>query len=77
MACVGEAVAACKAQYRHMLVYPPPPTFRSSALDALRDALPGGEVLVAGDDGYDGARAVWNAMIDRHPAVIARCQGDG
>ena len=45
-----------------------------AAVDALRDALLG-EVLVAGDDGYDAARAVWNAMIDRRPALIARCKG--
>ena len=32
-----------------------------------------GELLAAGDDGYDEARTVWNAMVDRHPRMIARC----
>jgi FAD/FMN-containing dehydrogenase len=32
-------------------------------------------VLTADDPGYDAARAVWNGMIDRHPALIARCTG--
>ena len=32
-----------------------------------------GALLVPGDEGYDDARAVWNGMIDRHPAGIARC----
>ena len=32
-----------------------------------------GPLLTPGMAGYDGARSLWNAMIDRHPAVIARC----
>ena len=33
----------------------------------------GGEILAPGDDRYDDARAVFNAMIDRRPAIIAVC----
>ncbi len=32
-----------------------------------------GALLREGDDGYDEARAVWNGMYDRRPALIARC----
>jgi FAD/FMN-containing dehydrogenase len=35
----------------------------------------GGAVLRAGDEGYDAARAVFNGMFDRRPALITRCGG--
>ncbi len=32
-----------------------------------------GEVLIAGQPGYDEARTIWNAMVAKRPAVVARC----
>jgi FAD/FMN-containing dehydrogenase len=45
----------------------------SAAIDALRAALRG-ELLDTSHPGYDDARVVWNGMIDRRPALIARCR---
>ncbi len=35
-----------------------------------------GELLRPGNSGYDDARRVFNAMIDRHPRLIVRCVDD-
>ena len=35
-----------------------------------------GELLMPEDPGYDRARTVWNAAIDRRPAIIARCANE-
>src|SRR4029453_9777636 len=32
-----------------------------------------GEALLPGDPDYDEVRQIWNAMVDRTPALIARC----
>src|SRR5688572_7636771 len=34
-----------------------------------------GTLLRPGEAGYDDARKIWNGMIDRKPALIARCAG--
>ncbi|HEY0474571.1 MAG TPA: FAD-binding oxidoreductase [Kribbella sp.] len=44
-----------------------------SSIGDLRTAI-GGPVLGPLDPGYDDARRLWNAAIDRRPAVIARCR---
>ncbi|HEX9553317.1 MAG TPA: FAD-dependent oxidoreductase, partial [Streptosporangiaceae bacterium] len=33
-----------------------------------------GSLITPGDPGYDEARAVYNAMIDKRPAAVARCR---
>ncbi len=43
-------------------------------LFAFANALRG-DLLQPGDPGYEDARKVWNGMIDKRPALIARCAG--
>ena len=45
-----------------------------TSIETLRKSLRG-TVIIAGDPGYDEARRVWNAIIDKRPALIARCRG--
>jgi FAD/FMN-containing dehydrogenase len=58
-------------------------TASSVLRDATQRAQPAGPIaarltaaptmLKQGDPGYDQARTVWNAMVDRRPRIIARC----
>ncbi|HEX2355224.1 MAG TPA: FAD-binding protein [Micromonosporaceae bacterium] len=44
---------------------------RSDVATLHRDIA--GRLLLPGEDGYDASRSVWNAMVDRRPALIAQC----
>lgn len=49
-------------------------TLDGAAVNELSASLRG-KLLTSGDGEYDGARHIWNGMIDRRPALIARCRG--
>ena len=46
-----------------------------TAVRELKDGFQG-RVILPRDEGYDGARTLFNAMIDKRPAVIAQCAGE-
>jgi len=45
---------------------------QTKKIEELKDGF-GGEILLPSDDAYESARKIWNAMIDKRPAIIARC----
>src|SRR3954470_8446616 len=47
-------------------------TMSTTATDGLAAAVKG-RTVTRGDAGYDEARALYNGMIDKHPAAIAYC----
>jgi FAD/FMN-containing dehydrogenase len=43
-----------------------------ATIEELRQTVRG-HVIAQADSGYEAARAVWNGMIDRRPALVVRC----
>lgn len=53
-------------------MYQPMTTLNPNEVQALATQLKG-QIIRPGNADYDEARAVWNGMIDKYPALIARC----
>jgi FAD/FMN-containing dehydrogenase len=49
-----------------------PPPISAGSLKSIRSSL-AGRLCIKGEPGYDEARTIWNAMIDRSPGVVIRC----
>ncbi|QLG47820.1 FAD-binding oxidoreductase [Natrinema halophilum] len=51
--------------------------FHQLPSDDVRSFVAGfrGDVVSPSDEEYDAARAIWNGMIERFPALVARCAG--
>ena len=52
----------------------PQADLKQESIDALKLRLKG-PLLFPGDEGYEVSRTLWNAMIDKRPAMIVRCLG--
>src|SRR6185312_10014618 len=48
------------------------PPISAESIRSIRSAL-AGKVCMKGEPGYDEARTIWNAMIDRSPAIVMSC----
>src|SRR5437762_2172211 len=66
-------MGSCRRVYR---VYNDCPTMAQPAIASIVNTWSrrfNGSLLTTGDSGYESARRIWNGMIDRRPALIARC----
>ena len=52
------------------------PTLDNAHIEQLRSKI-NGRIILPADPGYDEVRSIWNAMIDRRPAVIVECADTG
>ena len=49
-------------------------TLNNGAIEELKRHVKG-QIVLPGDPNYDEVRKIWNAMINRRPAVIVQCKG--
>jgi FAD/FMN-containing dehydrogenase len=70
----GAVAGAIPTQLAAVSLAGKPISLSQAEVKELRASLRG-RLLLAGDEGYDQARRLWNGAFDRHPALIARCAG--
>ncbi len=51
-------------------------TVKDEKAEVFKDSLRG-ELIQPGAPDYDDARTIYNAMIDKHPALIVKCENTG
>ena len=73
--CSGDAARRIGSDNRGMVAIDEHQVLNPASITQFRNALHG-ELLTPSEPGYDEARRVWNAIIDKRPALIARCAGD-
>jgi FAD/FMN-containing dehydrogenase len=73
-ALAAEPVASAGSDIAAVKLSGEPTVIPAAAVKAFAGDLHG-QLLTASDTGYDQARRIWNKMIDRRPALIARCSG--
>jgi FAD/FMN-containing dehydrogenase len=68
----GKSAQTAAADLRAVKLSGAETTLERAAVQDFRASLKG-PLFSVGQEGYDAARRVWNGMIDKHPALIARC----
>lgn len=74
---IGRAIAAASnaadtADLRAVKLSGTETTIERAAVLDLRASLHG-QLITVGQEGYNAARRIWNGMVDKRPALIARC----
>ena len=67
LAAVGSEIPAVGLDGRQLVL-------KSADIEDFRGRLRG-HLLLAGEEGYESARLIWNRAFDRKPALVTRCAG--
>jgi len=63
-----------ESRVTHLALEAADESLSDAAIGSLRESFRG-QLTRPAEPGYDEARRVWNATVDRHPAIVAHCTG--